>query len=161
MRIAPFFLPVRLTAHLEGEGFVAFQVADTGIGIAREDQERIFEEFLQVESELQTRVKGTGLGLPLSKRLVELLGESIRVESEIGMGSTFHVRLPIHDRQVSRTARSATEISAKIPTSQELNHPLPSHHGQYGVGVACNTTSDRGHVLVLWSNQSRPESSPP
>jgi len=64
MRIAPFFLPVRLTAHLEGEGFVAFRVADTGIGIAREDQERIFEELLQVESELQTRVKGTGLGLP-------------------------------------------------------------------------------------------------
>jgi signal transduction histidine kinase/CheY-like chemotaxis protein len=87
---------VRLTADLEGEGFVAFQVADTGIGIAREDQERIFEEFVQVESELQTRVKGTGLGLPLSKRLVELLGGTIRVESEIGMGSTFHVRLPIH-----------------------------------------------------------------
>ena len=86
---------VRLTAQLEGEGFVAFQVADTGIGIAREDQERIFEEFVQVESELQTRVKGTGLGLPLSKRLVELLGGTIRVESEVGVGSTFHVRLPI------------------------------------------------------------------
>jgi signal transduction histidine kinase/DNA-binding response OmpR family regulator len=87
---------VRLTAHLEDDGFVAFQVADTGIGIAREDQERIFEEFVQVENELQTRVKGTGLGLPLSKRLVELLGGSIRVESEVGAGSTFHVRLPLH-----------------------------------------------------------------
>jgi len=94
---------VRLTAQLEGEGFVGFQVADTGIGIAREDQERIFEEFVQVESELQTRVKGTGLGLPLSKRLVELLGGTIRVESEIGMGSTFHVRLPIHYGQPVQT----------------------------------------------------------
>ena len=86
---------VRLTADLEGDGLIAFHVADTGIGIAREDQARIFEEFVQIESELQTTVKGTGLGLPLTKRLTELLGGTISVESEVGIGSTFHVRLPI------------------------------------------------------------------
>jgi signal transduction histidine kinase/CheY-like chemotaxis protein len=89
---------VRITAELEG-GLIAFHVADTGIGIAAEDQERIFEEFEQVESELQTRVKGTGLGLPLAKRLTQLLGGTISVESEVGIGSTFHVRLPLrHDQ---------------------------------------------------------------
>ena len=103
---------VRLTAQLEGEGFVAFQVADTGIGIAREDQERIFEEFVQVESELQTRVKGTGLGLPLSKRLVELLGGTIRVESEVGVGSTFHVRLPIHYGKLAGRPAQPEPVSA-------------------------------------------------
>jgi signal transduction histidine kinase/CheY-like chemotaxis protein len=89
---------VRITAELEG-GLIAFHVADTGIGIAAEDQERIFEEFEQVESELQTRVKGTGLGLPLAKRLTQLLGGTISVESEVGIGSTFHIRLPLrHDQ---------------------------------------------------------------
>ena len=86
---------VRITAQLEGEGFIAFQVADTGIGIAPDDREKIFEEFVQVESDLQAKVKGTGLGLPLSRRLAELLGGSISVESEVGLGSTFFVRLPI------------------------------------------------------------------
>jgi CheY-like chemotaxis protein len=86
---------VRLTAELEGDGLIAFHVADTGIGIAREDQARIFEEFVQIENELQTAVKGTGLGLPLTKRLTELLGGTISVESEVGIGSTFHVRLPV------------------------------------------------------------------
>jgi signal transduction histidine kinase/CheY-like chemotaxis protein len=90
---------VRVTAELEDDGWIAFHVADTGIGIAAEDQERIFEEFVQVESELQTMVKGTGLGLPLVKRLTQLLGGTIRVESEVGIGSTFHVRLPLrHDQ---------------------------------------------------------------
>jgi signal transduction histidine kinase/CheY-like chemotaxis protein len=90
---------VRVTAELEGGGLIAFHVADTGIGIAAEDQERIFEEFEQVESELQTRVKGTGLGLPLAKRLTQLLGGTISVESGVGIGSTFHVRLPLrHDQ---------------------------------------------------------------
>ncbi|MGC1299777.1 MAG: response regulator, partial [Alloacidobacterium sp.] len=60
-----------------------------------EDQERIFEEFVQIEGELQAKVKGTGLGLPLSRRLAELLGGTLTLESEIGVGSTFSVRLPI------------------------------------------------------------------
>jgi signal transduction histidine kinase/DNA-binding response OmpR family regulator len=86
---------VRLTAEPELRGFVVFRVEDTGVGIAPEDQERIFEEFVQIESELQTRVKGTGLGLPLSKRLAELLGGSISVKSEPGLGSTFQLTIPV------------------------------------------------------------------
>jgi signal transduction histidine kinase/DNA-binding response OmpR family regulator len=86
---------VRLSAQLEGNGFVIFDVSDTGIGIAQEDQEKIFEEFVQIESEMQAKVKGTGLGLPLSRRLAGLLGGTVTVESQVGIGSTFHVRLPI------------------------------------------------------------------
>lgn len=73
---------------------VVFAVRDTGIGIAREHFERIFEEFGQVENPLQGRTRGTGLGLPLSRRLAELLGGSLVVESEPGKGSTFTLHIP-------------------------------------------------------------------
>jgi signal transduction histidine kinase/CheY-like chemotaxis protein len=87
---------VRVSAALsEDRSSVIFSVSDTGIGIAPEDQERIFEEFTQIEHPLQKRTKGTGLGLPLTKKLAELLGGSINVKSEVGMGSTFSVRIPL------------------------------------------------------------------
>jgi signal transduction histidine kinase len=75
------------------EGEVRVSVADTGPGIAPEDRERIFEEFQQGEAAVQQR-EGTGLGLALSKRLVELHGGRIWVESEVGRGSTFVFTLP-------------------------------------------------------------------
>jgi signal transduction histidine kinase len=87
---------VRVTARLvPGADEVAFSVADTGIGIAPEDQERIFHEFTQVDSPLQRRVKGTGLGLPLCRRLAGLLGGTVTVESQPGLGSTFTAVVPL------------------------------------------------------------------
>jgi signal transduction histidine kinase/CheY-like chemotaxis protein len=86
---------IRVSAALESGGWIVFRVADTGIGIAPEDQQRIFEEFVQIEGEMQSRVKGTGLGLPLSKKLTELLGGTLCVESAPGRGSTFIVRVPV------------------------------------------------------------------
>jgi signal transduction histidine kinase len=79
------------SARLNGE--VQVSVADTGPGIAPEDQERIFEEFQQTD--LGAQREGTGLGLALSKRLVELHGGRIWVESELGQGSTFTFALPL------------------------------------------------------------------
>jgi signal transduction histidine kinase/CheY-like chemotaxis protein len=86
---------VRVTARPDGADAVLFQVQDTGIGIAPEQQERIFEDFAQAGGAFQGRVRGTGLGLALSRRLTALLGGSISVESEPGVGSTFSVRVPI------------------------------------------------------------------
>jgi CheY-like chemotaxis protein len=85
---------VRVSASPGPEGTVTFAVADTGIGIAPEDQEAIFQEFTQLESPRQRKVKGTGLGLPLSRRLAELLGGSISVRSQVGAGSTFSMTIP-------------------------------------------------------------------
>jgi len=87
---------VRVSARLAGAGDgIEFTVSDTGIGIPDTALGRIFDEFVQVENPLQRRVKGTGLGLPLSKRLAELLGGSISVESTLGLGSTFRLALPL------------------------------------------------------------------
>jgi signal transduction histidine kinase/CheY-like chemotaxis protein len=83
---------IRVTARLSDDGdSVVFSVRDTGIGIAAADQERIFEEFAQLDNYLQRRVRGTGLGLPLTRQLAQLLGGRVWLESEPGVGSTFFV----------------------------------------------------------------------
>ena len=75
--------------------FIEISVSDTGVGIKPEDLPKLFQEFTQLESPYTTDHHGTGLGLALSKRLVELHGGSIRVESEYGKGSTFSFVLPL------------------------------------------------------------------
>jgi signal transduction histidine kinase/CheY-like chemotaxis protein len=86
---------VRVGARLapDGQG-VIFSVADTGIGISPADQERIFQEFGQVENPLQRRAKGTGLGLSLARRLASLLDGQVSLQSQPGVGSTFSVWIP-------------------------------------------------------------------
>lgn len=102
---------VRVSATLDtAEDAVVFAVIDTGIGIAAEDQERIFQEFGQLDHPIQQRVKGTGLGLPLSRKLAELLGGSLTVESEIDQGSTFLARIPCVYRE---------EVEMQFPAPSE------------------------------------------
>lgn len=91
----------------EDGGRVVFSVADTGIGIPPEHLDRIFEEYVQVDSPLQRRATGTGLGLPLSRKLAELLGGSLTVESSVGRGSTFHATIPLVHPLAQEGERSA------------------------------------------------------
>jgi signal transduction histidine kinase/CheY-like chemotaxis protein len=91
---------VQVSARLADEGdAVLFEVRDTGIGIAAADQELVFEEFTQVQGPLQRKVKGTGLGLPLTRRLAGLLGGGVGVTSRVGEGSTFWARIPLRVRE--------------------------------------------------------------
>jgi len=75
------------------EELVEISVADTGVGIAPEDQEAVFEEFRQVGT-ADKKVEGTGLGLALSRKFIELPGGRIRVKSQVGQGATFTFTLP-------------------------------------------------------------------
>jgi signal transduction histidine kinase len=86
---------VRVSATaIDGE-YVRFAVSDTGIGIAAEHHAAVFEDFAQVDSPLQKRLRGTGLGLALSKHLAALLGGYVGVESELNKGSVFWVVVPL------------------------------------------------------------------
>jgi signal transduction histidine kinase len=88
--------------------FIALQVSDHGTGIAEKDQERIFEEFEQVDAGPRgdSMQRGTGLGLSISRRLARLLGGDITVESELGTGSTFTVWLPFDAVEPRATERA-------------------------------------------------------
>ena len=87
---------IRVSVELGHDDTVIFAVADTGIGIGLEDQERIFQEWAQVEGQRQKVVKGTGLGLPLSRKFAQLLGGNVYVKSEVGLGATFFAAIPIN-----------------------------------------------------------------
>jgi len=86
---------VRVSARLEGADKVRFAVSDTGIGIAPELHGALFEDFSQVDSPLQKRLRGTGLGLSLCKRFAALLGGEVGMDSAPGVGSNFFVIIPL------------------------------------------------------------------
>jgi signal transduction histidine kinase len=86
---------VRVSALLKGEDRVEFAVSDTGIGIAKEHLPALFSDFVQIDTRIQKRLRGTGLGLSLAKKFAELLGGSVAVASEEGRGSRFSVVIPI------------------------------------------------------------------
>lgn len=111
---------VRVTARLADDpDLIVFTVSDTGVGIAPENHRRIFDEFTQVENPLQTTVKGTGLGLPLSQRLAGLLGGSIEIRSKLGEGSAFSVAIPV--RLESEALRPAAPVGSDISTPRRTS----------------------------------------
>jgi signal transduction histidine kinase/DNA-binding response OmpR family regulator len=93
----------------EARKTVTFAVADTGIGIAAADRAKIFEEFTQIHHPIQSKSKGTGLGLPLCRKLANLLGGTIELTSELGVGSTFTLILPIEGTDTDGDARAEAE----------------------------------------------------
>ncbi len=103
-----------------------FAVTDTGIGIPQEHQESIFQEFTQVHNPLQNRVKGTGLGLPLSKKLAELLGGTLTLQSEVGVGSTFFLTIP--RRYVSPAIEHDGHIYLKSEETAGTSRRPPDRH---------------------------------
>ena len=94
-----------------------FAVRDTGIGIPEDRMDRLFASFSQVDASTTRRYGGTGLGLAISKRLVELMGGTMWVESEEGKGSTFHIGLPVEAAEVPTTRGRAGAPCRSSPAS--------------------------------------------
>ena len=119
---------VRVAATLvQGGEAVEFSVSDTGIGIAPEDQELIFQEFTQIEGPAQNRVKGTGLGLPLTRRLAELLGGRVNVASRPGVGSRFTATIPVNFQPaIAVPATAAPELVPDLVPVLVVDDELPA-----------------------------------
>jgi CheY-like chemotaxis protein len=96
---------------------IVFQIVDTGIGIAPNDLQRLFQPFVQIDSALNRQYEGTGLGLALVKQIVELHGGQVSAESEVGKGSCFTFALPY--------VPSQPIASKSKPTSTDLQDSLP------------------------------------
>jgi signal transduction histidine kinase len=144
---------VRLTAaHRADEQAVEFAVADTGVGIATAEQERVFEEFYQARRTVHMGVKGTGLGLPYARRLVAILGGTLRLQSTVDQGTTVTVQLPVRPREASLEERSLTVMVVddddgfREAVSGVLRH----------AGVRVVQTADGGVALAAMT-QHRPD----
>ncbi len=139
------------SVHLGG-GRLSVEVRDTGIGISPEDQRRIFSKFFQADPSHAREHRGTGLGLPLCRMLLELLGGELEVESEPGVGSRFAFWVPEAEvvqggRQIEAAAAgrprvlvieddpSALELIQKVLEAGGMT-PLPAQHGEEGLRLA-------------------------
>ena len=149
---------IRLSIEPGPNDDVTLSVADTGHGIAAADLERIFEAFQQADSGMKTRHEGTGLGLALTRQLVEAHGGEVGVTSEVGVGSVFTVRLP------RRRAPASTELPPELPAgkpgvlvieddpaAQEL---LRLHLEGAGYGVVVTAS---GRQALAWLREMRPD----
>ena len=117
---------VTLKAAADGNDLV-FTVTDTGVGIAPEEQELIFEKFRQAANPLTREQGGTGLGLSIVRELAKLLGGDVTLHSELGRGSTFTVRV---------AARLADEPLAEFELSDEVNGAIIAGQSPVQAGEA-------------------------
>lgn len=117
---------IEVSAYRKGE-MVAVDVKDSGIGISKENQAKIFEEFQQIDSSHSRKYKGTGLGLPIARRLAQLLGGDLTVESELGKGSTFTLTLPpVIPKEIAAQAIESKPSEAAKPPAP----PAPKPQGK-------------------------------
>lgn len=100
--------------------YVCISVIDTGIGIKPEDQEKLFQPFVQIDSSLNRQYEGTGLGLALVKRIVEMHGGDVSIHSELGVGSCFTLRLPSISQLDQKSLLIASPFDNRFPKTELL-----------------------------------------
>ena len=138
---------VTVSAVVEGDD-LCVTVSDTGIGIAPQDHERIFESFEQA-GRVRDRTEGTGLGLTLCRRFVELLGGHMWLDSDLGRGSTFGFALPLGERQANRRQGAAGTDERPLVVVVEDDRRSLELMSLYLEGAAVRTVSARDGVQGL------------
>ena len=136
-----------------------FEIQDTGIGMSPEFQEHIFESFTQEEHSERTKYKGTGLGMAITKQLVELMGGSIEVESKVGEGSTFRVSLQFEIDPLGKQRTGKEQVSGNISglsillvEDNDLNQEIATELLQHA-GARVEVASDGQEAVDKFSSQ--------
>ena len=143
--------PIRVTCSPRDDGGVLIEVADQGDGIAPEDQDRIFQEFVQLgKTQLN---EGTGLGLPISRRLAELLRGNLTVESRVGEGSTFRLSLPA-TAEVRGTAGRMLEQEMPQRTSDDRKAAVSDDEIEHDAVVPVGTRSSDTQIRTDTTNRA-------
>ena len=128
-----------------------FVCRDTGIGMAEAFQKRIFEPFAQEHAGSRTKFAGTGLGMPITKKLVEKMGGTISFESKEGIGTTFVIRIPF---QIDADMKDRTETEEKTETSIQGLHVLLTEDNELNMEIAEFVLQNEGAVVTkAWNGQ--------
>ena len=144
----------------DGQHIVAcYRIADTGVGMSEEFVERIFDEFSQEENSARTKYKGTGLGMAITKRYVDLMGGTIRVESKKGKGSTFIVELPmeltdaehVRKQDVPVATAKLTDVKILLAEDNDLNAEIATVQLEE-CGMQVTRAADGEEVVELFAN---------
>ena len=140
---------ITCSAYRQGqEAWVS--VTDTGIGIDPQDYDRVFEQFVQVGDTLTDRPRGTGLGLPICKEVIEHHGGRIWVESELGVGSTFAFALPIYSECVAEPVPGLGEIRRRIDVAlQRRTERFQDEHAASVSGARVLVVDDEPNIREL------------
>lgn len=151
-RVGTVAVRVTLQQQSADASFFTFSVADTGIGIAPEDQLRIFVPFAQADASTTRQFGGTGLGLPISQKLVSLMGGQIRLESQPGQGSTFSFNLTFtHGQKPAEVANSDTALQPMLRPARTL-HVLLAEDTPANQKLVSHLLARRGHAVQLADN---------
>ncbi|NUP08228.1 MAG: response regulator [Polyangiaceae bacterium] len=121
MKFTPNGGKITIRVAKKGSDSYELSVSDTGIGIAPQDQQKIFQRFTQIEGSQKTSVKGTGIGLAMVQEYAKLLGGQVQVESELGAGSTFRVTLPVQPPALPASARATPTPSPPPAAVREVS----------------------------------------
>ena len=128
-----------------------FVCRDTGIGMAEAFQKRIFEPFAQEHAGSRTKFAGTGLGMPITKKLVEKMGGTISFESKEGTGTTFVIRIPF---RIDTDRKDRTEMEEKMETSIQGRHVLLTEDNELNMEIAEFVLQNEGTVVTkAWNGQ--------